>query len=258
VRAPAVQVSEGGEVSAQSAAGMEGIREILARSLFEDVLETVTGPPDEVSGRAGAIEFFSDSLELSGGRIAASAENADGGNISIQASRLLDLDRGWITASVTDGIGGNISIDSQLVMLRDGSQIVATAGAGIGGRIQITADRFFAFPGSGLSADAGDPQLSGTVEIHSPDANLAGTLTALPVSFLDAPSLLHARCSARVNSAPSGSFVVRGPGGIPAEPDGWLRAPSLPDDAAMTVEEADRPTQGFRYTDPRLVSASCW
>jgi hypothetical protein len=44
-------------------------------------------------------------------------------------------------------------------------------------------------------------------------------------------------CGARTSGAPSGTFAVRGPGGIPAEPDGWLRAPELPE-AAATAEAA--------------------
>jgi hypothetical protein len=71
----------------------------------------------------------------------------------------------------------------------NGIGIVAT-----GGRIRITTDHFFQLPGSVVSATSANPELSGTVEIHtveihSPDVNLAGTLAELPSSFLDAASL---------------------------------------------------------------------
>ena len=73
-------------------------------------------------------------------------------------------------------------------------EIVANAGEGTGGHIQVTTDNFFQFPGSVVDASAGNPELSGTVEIHSPDVNLAGTLAPLPSTFLDAASLMRERC----------------------------------------------------------------
>ena len=44
----------------------------------------------------------------------------------------------------------------------------------------------------------------------------------LPTSYLDAASLMRERCAARRSGERAGSFSVRGKGGIPAEPDGWL------------------------------------
>src|SRR4029453_7624507 len=105
----------------------------------------------------------------------------------------------------------------------------------------ITTDNFFAFPDSVVSARSGNPELSGTVEIHSPDVNLAGTLAELPTNFLDAASQMRERCAARKSGERVGSFAVRGPGGIPAEPDGWLPAPLLPDTASTTAATAGAP-----------------
>jgi len=73
-----------------------------------------------------------------------------------------------------------------------------------------------------VSAEADRQEFSGIVEVNTPDVDLAGTLTALPASYLDASSLMRERCAARRSGERAGSFAVRGNGGIPAEPDGWL------------------------------------
>ncbi len=178
------------------------------------------------SGDAGAVLLRAPRIELfDGGTIAIDSANADGGDVTIQASKLVHLDAGVITASVTTGTGGNIAIDPQLLLLENSSRIEAKAGAGTGGNIQITADHYFAFPDSVVSVDA-DSELgiAGTVEIHSPAVNLAGTLTPLPTSYLDAASLIRQRCAARTSGERAGSFAARGWGGIAPEPDGWLPA----------------------------------
>ena len=114
-------------------------------------------------------------------------------------------------------------IDPVLVLLENGSRIVAQAGTGIGGAISITADLFLKSDDSVVDASAGDPRLSGTVEIRSPDVNISGTLKTLPESFLDAAELIRERCAARrVGSA--GSLVLSGRQGLPPSPDGFLLA----------------------------------
>jgi large exoprotein involved in heme utilization and adhesion len=135
---------------------------------------------------------------------------------------------------------------------------LAIADKGFGGHIQITTDNFFAFPHSVVRADSGTPELSGTVEIHSPDVNLAGTLAELPSSFLDAASLMRERCAARRSGERAGSFAVRGPGGIPSEPDGWLPAPLLPDAEATIADELiQRPTLVASLPGPLLAHGAC-
>jgi large exoprotein involved in heme utilization and adhesion len=125
---------------------------------------------------------------------------------------------------VNDGGGGNITIDPEVVILQNGSLIEARAGDGTGGTIAITADNYFAFPGTVVSADADDPDLSGTVEVNTPDVNLAGALAELPSNPLDAASQMKEPCAARRSGERAGSFAVRAAEGIPPEPDGWLPA----------------------------------
>jgi len=168
-----------------------------------------------------------------------------------------DLDAGEITASVNGGpntTGGNIRIDPEVVILQNDSHIVAKAVGGSGGQITIIADNYFAFPHSEVSAEAGNPDLSGTVEVSAPDVNLAGQLTTLPSSYLDAASLMREACAARRSGERAGSFAVRGNDGIPAEPDGWLPA-------TVALEPAFGPTAGSAKptaaSGPVLASGSC-
>jgi large exoprotein involved in heme utilization and adhesion len=100
--------------------------------------------------------------------------------------------------------------------------VVAQAGEGRGGAIRIVAEAFVPEDGTLIDASAGDPSLSGSVEIHAPDVNLAGTLTQLPDAPLDASASLRERCAARRPGESRGSFVVRRRDGVPPAPDALL------------------------------------
>jgi len=238
LHAPVIEVADGGEIAGRSEAGLGEVGEIFRE---------VGAAPSVATGPAGSVTLAADKLKLSGGTIATNAEDADGGRITIQAKQLVHLDAGVITATVTGATGGDISIDPDVVILQNGSRIEAQAGSGQGGHISITADNYFAFPGSIVSATAGNPEFSGTVEVNAPDTDIAGTLSALPASYLDASSLMRERCAARRSGERAGSFAVRGNGGIPAEPDGWLPGTLGFEAAAKT---------GGRTTSAALASAS--
>ncbi len=257
--APRIAINDGGEVSARSERGVGGLADFLASALDFRLIRL---PPAgaAATGDAGAVSLDAQrEVRLDRGTIATNAEadSADGGNVTIRANDLLYLDRSVITASVTGGDGGNITIDPDFVILQNGSRIEASAGAGVGGQIQITTNNFLAFPGSVVTATAGNPELSGTVEIHSPDVNLAGTLNALTSSLLDAASLMHERCAARRTGERAGSFAMRGPGGIPAEPDGWLRAPMLPVVDSAAAEARGRPALVASLPGAQLMDSGC-
>jgi hypothetical protein len=223
LRAPRITVARGGEVSAGSAAGYAQVARILLILVHPETNLFVADEPATATGNAGAIAVFTDDLLVDHAAITTSAESADGGDITVLARDRVHLVGGEITAAVNDGAGGNIAIDPTFVILEDGSRIVADAGTGSGGNIQITADNFFAFPGSVIDASSRFG-LDGTVAIHTPDTSLAGTLAALPGSYLDASSQMRERCAARASGERAGSFTVRGTGGVPADPDGWLPA----------------------------------
>ena len=176
------------------------------------------------SGLAGNIEIhLSDSLDMRGGIIATRALTSDGGNISIVAPRLIHLVDSQITTSVQSGAGGggNIFIDPQFVILQN-SQIIANAFGGPGGNISIVAGQLIADPLTAITASSA-LGIDGSVNIDAPDTDVSAGLAVLPVSFLDAASLLRAGCSGA--RAGLSSLVEVGRGGLPPDPDGYL--PSL-------------------------------
>ena len=181
-------------------------------------------------GRAGNIDIhLTDSLDMRGGSIATRALSSDGGNITVNAPRLIRLVDSKITTSVESGVGGggNIAIDPQFVILQN-SQIIANAFGGPGGNINIVAGQLIADPATVISASSA-LGIDGSVNIDAPDTDVSASLAVLPVSLLDAASLLRAGCSAA--RAGLSSLVEIGRGGLPADPDGYL--PSL--DLGATV-----------------------
>jgi hypothetical protein len=72
-------------------------------------------------------------------------------------------------------------------------------------------------PDSVISAASGDPALSGTVTINSPDTNILGGITTLPEAFLDAAALMKQHCAAQAAGGRS-SLTLRG-SRVMAEPD---------------------------------------
>ncbi len=175
-------------------------------------------------GNAGSIRVEGrETVELLDAAISAEATGGLGGNVEVLAQERIELRDSEITANVGSGSGGNIRIDPEFVILEN-SRIVAQAGDGRGGRIGIRADVFLSDPASEVSASAGNPQLSGSVEIDSPEVDLVGDLSQLPENVIAVAGLLRERCRARREGRAAGSFVVVGRDGLPPSPDGLLPA----------------------------------
>jgi hypothetical protein len=205
-------------------------------------------------GDAGDVRLLADDrLVIDGGRVSTRARGANGGNVTVQARRLVRLRGGAIDANVGGGVGGNIDIDPVSVVLQRGSRVVAQAGAGFGGAIRVVTDAFVPEDGTLIDASAGDPSRSGSVTIYAPDVNLSGNLTPLPDAPLDVTASLRERCASRGSGEPRGSFVVTGRGGAPPAPDALLAAGAAPSAAAeRAVGELGAGGRG-----PLLLAAGC-
>jgi large exoprotein involved in heme utilization and adhesion len=167
------------------------------------------------------------------------ATQASGGNITVLATDSVRLTNSEINASVRGSettVGGNIVIDPQSVILQN-SQIVATATQGQGGNISITTQSFLADATSLIDASS-QFGISGTVNIQSPTAQMAGRLVALPKNTLIATSLFSQRCAALTGGQFS-SFIVAGRYGVPPEPGGWLVSPFASDGPSSDVATED-------------------
>lgn len=173
-------------------------------------------------GATGNVTITSgDRIVMSDGSISTRAISSDGGNIVLNAPNVIKLDDSQVTTSVESGAGGggNISIDPQFMIL-NGSTITANAFGGPGGNITIVASNFLPSSNSMIQASSA-LSAPGTVEIESPENNVAGSIAQLPASFADASRLLREACSARRAGAAS-SFMLAGRGGVAPDPDGYL------------------------------------
>jgi len=209
------------------------------------------------SGAAGAVALHAPRIAIDAGAVVLGAPQIDvrdGGEVSAESAPDLGARLQLFSTGILKGLIGAVpdaaSGDAGGVALEASHLVHLDAG-------HITTDNFFQFPDSVVSAASGNPDLSGTVEIHSPAVNLAGTLAELPASFLDAASQMRERCAARRSGERAGSFAVRGPGGIPAEPDGWLPAPLLPAAEAATSAAPGRPVLVASLSGPLLAHAAC-
>jgi filamentous hemagglutinin family protein len=202
-----VQISNGGVVTADSLGG--------------------TGLTGNVKIIAG------DQIVMTDGSISTRAVTSDGGNIALNAPRMIQLTDSQITTSVESGAGagGNINIDPQLLILNN-SQILANAFKGPGGNINIIADVFLVnsggiFPTSlaGIVDASSALSTSGTVNIEATFTNVTGSVTLLPQTPLQATELLRASCAARFAGGKTSSLVLAGRDGLPLQPGGLLPSP---------------------------------
>ncbi len=245
IRAGRFVVQTGGEVTAKtSATGQGGSIDIQATDLLLRDRGSITAKSTG-TGDSGSINITqADTVSLldnSEITVTTDKENANAGNITINAKTLLHLrNKSAIetSAAVTDpdgrGSGGDITIDPKIVVLSGESKISANAEKGKAGKIRITitdGGALFQSPDSAIEASAGPAGIDGTVEIIRTDSDVIRGTLVLPETFLDAAKLLSEKCMART-AAGASSFVVSGRAGVPPGPDALL-----PDYASVLDDE---------------------
>jgi large exoprotein involved in heme utilization and adhesion len=197
----------------------------------------------------------SDTLHLgSGSTIATSAHSADGGNIVLNAGRIVDVQRSAVTSSVGTGAGtgGNITIGSDAVVLNH-SVVQANAFGGPGGNVTINAGIFLASPDSVISASSA-ANVAGTIAINAAFTNISGAVAPLTEDLVSATTLLRAPCATRV-ARDTSRFVERGRAGLPPEPGQALGSPLELAEASTRSRPAPSPVPSF--TALVLASAGC-
>ncbi|MCZ6718353.1 MAG: hypothetical protein O6944_04260, partial [Gammaproteobacteria bacterium] len=127
---------------------------------------------------------------------------------------------------------------------------------GPGGNIRIVAGNFFATPDSVIQASS-TQSIAGSIVIDSPDTDIAGSITALPESFLDASSLLPERCVAR-NREGQSSFIVAGRGGTPIDPDGYLPSVYATGLAEAAIKSAKIPNTWHEDTNMHTLTLAAF
>lgn len=177
-------------------------------------------------GDAGTITIDTkDSIQLINSSITTEAISAGGGLIHLITDNLLSMENSKVSTSVWlgRGNGGDIEISTPEFIIMKQSDIIAKAYEGRGGNIHIVADQFIKTVGSIVSASS-QLGIDGNVHIESPDANLSGSIIALPSNFLDASRWAMVPCAERTGESMSRLLFIEKDGVYFAVED-WIPSP---------------------------------
>ncbi|ETX04430.1 MAG: hypothetical protein ETSY2_28845, partial [Candidatus Entotheonella gemina] len=169
--------------------------------------------------------------------ITTQADQATGGDIRVQAERILLRDQSEIRSEALGGegaVGGDITLDADLVTLLD-SKVIANAPGASGARVNIR--------GILLTDVDSVVQASGGVSITGQLFDLSG-LVQLQLAFLSESALLSQRCADRTSGSPVSRFALVGRDGLPLSPGSvWLSDLSTGD--AIGTTHAEPPSQDW-------------
>lgn len=212
----------------------------------ENLRDPQAAPPGApaVSGDAGAITLTArDSVRIDGSELATLSENGDGGDITINAGRLVDFLNSRITAEALsprlNADGGNISAEAIAVVV-DSSALTANARGGPGGNITITGDLVLVSQDSALTASSAR-SIDGNVTVNSGDSDLSGELATVSAETASADDRVREGCAAR-GAERGNTFSGETAVGLPAHAGGALILSAAGDavraDAAQAVQVA--------------------
>ncbi len=147
----------------------------------------------ETPGDGGFIEIEADNVTLSGGasiasesRVAFATLTGKAGNISITANETFSSDDSSVITSAEQAEGGNITITSREVLLTNGSLISAeSSGPGDAGNITLTATDMFHMKDSSLTteakrADGGNIKINTDYMVHLVGSEITATVGGGP------------------------------------------------------------------------------
>ena len=185
-------------------------------------------------GNAGSLNIDAKSIRLDkNGTINANTRspnkdpNNPQANINVRSQDLI-LRRGSnITASATgeNVIGGNIDINTEILAGFENSDVAANSENFRGGNITINAEGIFGMQfrdiasdfTSDITATGANNELSGNVEITTPEVDPSSSLVELPGNLVDASNQISKACTPG-GSGFANSFISTGRGGLPMTP----------------------------------------
>jgi filamentous hemagglutinin family protein len=189
------------------------------------------------TGNAGNLTLNASIVRLDNGTLTADTRsvntdpNQPQATINLRVKDLILLRRhSNITANATgeNVIGGDVNIDTKFLAAAENSDITATSDDFRGGRVRIKAIGIFGTQSrnertseSDITARGKTPELSGTIELNTPDVDPSRGLVELPVNLVDASQQIAQGCTPRRGQ--SNSFVVTGRTGMPLSPSEPLR-----------------------------------
>ncbi|RCJ21443.1 hypothetical protein A6770_30410 [Nostoc minutum NIES-26] len=232
VRTNTLLVRDGAGVGVESlGTGTAGNMTLNARSIRLNnglLIATTRSPKVDPNREQATININSNDLIISRNsniRTDARGANVIGGNININADVLAGFQNSDITANSTDFRGGNVRINTK----------------GIFG-IQF---RDIASPNtSDITATGATRELSGNVQITTPDIDPTNGLIELPTNLVDVSQQISTACTPGSRQFQS-SFVSTGRGGLPMSPteplqdtstlSAWVRLRPKPATRAKTT-----------------------
>jgi large exoprotein involved in heme utilization and adhesion len=166
-------------------------------------------------------------------------------------------------------IGGNINIDTDVLAAFENSDISANSADFRGGRVTINTQGIFGIQfrdvpsdkTSDITATGASPELSGTVELNTPDIDPNSGLVNLPAVPVD--TQVAQGCTAGGSIAKS-QFTITGRGGLPPNPGEALSTDAVQVDLiTLNSEVAQRSptavsTTPTSPTPPPIVEATGW
>ena len=180
-------------------------------------------------GDGGNISIDANSLSLNDAAITASTVSGQGGFVDLQIAEDITLENNSsISAQAFENAdGGNLSIDAKFIVAtpNQNNDLVASAEQGTGGNINIVSAGVFGLKERSSTSDnntndidaSSELGVDGTVYLNTNDDFLNSFELIIP-EFVVAEKALQGSCFARRNSQ-QGSFVYGGTGGLPVSPD---------------------------------------
>ncbi|MEH2165230.1 MAG: S-layer family protein [Nostoc sp.] len=184
-------------------------------------------------GNAGNVNIFAGSIRLDNGTLSANTRsintdsNQPQATITLQGKDLL-LGRGSNITTNAKGenvIGGNININADVLAAFENSDITANSDDFRGGNVRINTKGIFgiqfrniASPNTNdITATGVTSELSGNVQITTPDIDPTHGLVELPINLVDASRQISTACTPGTRQFQN-TFVATGRGGLPISP----------------------------------------
>ncbi|BAY28749.1 filamentous hemagglutinin family outer membrane protein [Nostoc carneum NIES-2107] len=227
------------------------------------------------TGTAGNLTITSNTIRLNRGNLTAETNFGEGANITLQNLDLLILrNQSLISATAFNNAdGGNINIDASKGFIaaipNENSDITANAFAGKGGNVNISTQAIFGIEPRPQQTNQSDITasselgLQGQITITQPQVQPPQKLIELPSGLVDASTKFAQICPNGRNAKPLGSFVITGRGSLPPntlEPlTGTTSLSPLAslDGESFTNVSHVSPTANLSHTS-RIVEAQGW
>jgi filamentous hemagglutinin family protein len=193
------------------------------------------------TGSAGNLDINARSIRLNNNAVVSAntrSSNVDPSTeqatININSQNLIMRRNSNISTNATgeNVIGGNINIDTDVLVAVENSDISANSANFRGGNVRINAQSIFGTEfrdspspqTSDITATGVSRELSGNVELNTPDIDVNDGLVNLPKIRVDTE--IAQGCTAGENQA-SSSFIITNRGGIPSNPREAFKADTV-------------------------------